>query len=280
MHCLQFDLGNQILNPEEDKLNKADRPLATGRISLPAARALRWLSVPACLVLSACYSAEAVYASLGSALLSGMYNELGGHRNWVTRTALLATNLACFELGACLVAGQKPSLDMTRREHVLRETGLVTGPNPHVVNKAAALSIFLSTGAYGTTNQATDFKDIEGDKLMRRKTLPIAAPRLARPTLFLLMLSWSIAVTRVWELDTLASLVFNVLGFAIGVRFLAFNDIPADKTSCLLYNVSLAVANADDFGQYSTEIRSRCGFRLFMSSLRIVASSGQVTTGC
>lgn len=148
------------------------------------------------------------------------------------------------------------------------------------MNKAAALSIFLSTGAYGTTNQATDFKDIEGDKLMRRKTLPIAAPRLARPTLFLLMLSWSIAVTRVWELDTLASLVFNVLGFAIGVRFLAFNDIPADKTSCLLYNVSLAVVDANDFGQYSTETRSRCGFRLFMSSLRIVACSGQVTTGC
>lgn len=120
MHCLQFDLGNQILNPEEDKLNKADRPLATGRISLPAARALRWLSVPACLALSACYSAEAVYASIGSALLSGMYNELGGHRNWVTRTALLATNLACFELGACLIAGQKPSLD-TGGEHVLRE---------------------------------------------------------------------------------------------------------------------------------------------------------------
>lgn len=106
MHLLQFDLGNQIINPEEDKLNKKDRPLASGRITLRNAHILRWLSVPACLVLSACYSTETVYASIAIAVLSFMYNELGGHLNWMSRSTLLPVDYAFFEIGACLVASE------------------------------------------------------------------------------------------------------------------------------------------------------------------------------
>ena len=105
MHLLQFDLGNQVLNPEEDKLNKSDRPLAANRITLHNAKILRWLSVPACLALSVCYSAEVAYASLAIAILSFMYNELGGHVNWINRSTLLPVDYAFFEIGACLVAG-------------------------------------------------------------------------------------------------------------------------------------------------------------------------------
>ena len=99
------------------------------------------------------------------------------------------------------------------------------------------LSVFLSAGAYGTTNQATDFKDIKGDRLMGRKTLPIAAPILARPTLFALMCAWSVALSKVWELDVSAATAFCAFGFAVAARFMLFQTVLADKKSCLLYNV-------------------------------------------
>lgn len=112
------------------------------------------------------------------------------------------------------------------------------GPNPNKLGDIAMLSVLMSAGAYGTTNQATDFKDIEGDRLLGRKTIPIAAPTLSRPTLFLLMCAWSIALTRVWELDNMAASAFITLGFAIGARFMFYQSVAADKKSCLLYNVS------------------------------------------
>lgn len=109
MHVLQIDIANQILDPEEDKANKPHRPLASNRITIRNARILRWLSVPACLLLSACYSVETVYASLGIAVLTIVYDELGGHVHWVNRSTLLPVGYAFFEVGACLVASKQPT---------------------------------------------------------------------------------------------------------------------------------------------------------------------------
>ena len=111
------------------------------------------------------------------------------------------------------------------------------GQNPHKLGDIAMLSVLLSAGAYGTTNQATDFKDIKGDRLMGRKTLPIAAPILARPTLFVLMCAWSVILSKVWELDIFAATAFCALGFTAAARFILFQTVAADKKSCLLYNV-------------------------------------------
>ena len=111
------------------------------------------------------------------------------------------------------------------------------GQNPHKLGDIAMLSVLLSAGAYGTTNQATDFKDIKGDRLMGRKTLPIAAPILARPTLFALMCAWSVALSKVWELDVFAATAFCALGFTAAARFILYQTVAADKKSCLLYNV-------------------------------------------
>ena len=96
----------------------------------------------------------------------------------------------------------------------------------------------MSAGAYGTTHQATDFKDVEGDRILGRNTIPIAAPVLARPTLMLLMCAWSMWSSTVWELGMLTSLALNVLGFFVGARFLLRRTVEDDKRSCFLYNVS------------------------------------------
>lgn len=65
--------------------------------------------------LSACYSVETVYASLGIAVLTIVYDELGGHVHWVNRSTLLPVGYAFFEVGACLVASKQPTYLVIRQ---------------------------------------------------------------------------------------------------------------------------------------------------------------------
>lgn len=105
-HVLQFDVSNQTLLPEEDENNKKDRPLPAKRISLKNAVILRWVLVPACWALSACYSIETVYASIALVALTIFYDEIGAHSgHWLLRNVVNAAGFASFEVGASLIAG-------------------------------------------------------------------------------------------------------------------------------------------------------------------------------
>ncbi|KAF7331083.1 Digeranylgeranylglyceryl phosphate synthase [Mycena venus] len=146
VHVLQFDVSNQILQPAEDALNKKDRPLPSNRISPLQALIFRWLLVPLCGALSACYSVETVYASAALILLTILYNELAAHSgHWVVRNIVNAAGFASFEVGATLVAGS----------------------NPHFLDKIATLSIAISAGIFATTIHAQDFKDEKGEVQLR-----------------------------------------------------------------------------------------------------------------
>ena len=98
-------------------------------------------------------------------------------------------------------------------------------------------SILTSAGVFATTIQAQDFKDTEGDKAVGRTTLPIVAPRSSRPILMVLLLIWAIGLTKVWNLDTIASATFVLLALTVGVRFMFLTSIKADQRSYYLYNV-------------------------------------------
>lgn len=123
----------------------------------------------------------------------------------------------------------------------------------------------MSAGAYGTTYQATDFKDIEGDRILGRNTIPIAAPVLARPTLLVLMCVWSIFLSTVWELGALATLTLNALGFVVGARFMLCRSVAEDKQSCLLYNVSYCSSCSLRDPDTKAMIFIRFGCHLFIS---------------
>lgn len=99
--------------------------------------------------------------------------------------------------------------------------------------------MICSAGIFATTIQAQDFKDTEGDRLVGRRTLPIVAPTIARPTLLLALSLWSIGLSSLWELSTTVSIAFNMLALAVGGRFLTLNSIKADQHSFYLYNVSI-----------------------------------------
>lgn len=103
--------------------------------------------------------------------------------------------------------------------------------------------MLCSAGIFATTIQAQDFKDTEGDRLVGRKTLPIVAPELARPTLMLALLAWSVGLSSLWSLSTKVSLAYIILAVAVGLRYITFNSIKADQRSFYLYNVSVLISS-------------------------------------
>lgn len=98
--------------------------------------------------------------------------------------------------------------------------------------------MLCSSGIFFTTIQAQDFKDTEGDRLVGRKTLPIVAPKAARPTLLLALCAWSASLSLLWRLNLEVAATFNILAIAVGGRFVVFNSIKSDQRSFYLYNVS------------------------------------------
>ena len=111
VHTLQLGLANQTLPYalSEDLVNHPDRPLPAGRITLGQARALRWMMIPLCLLLSATYGPRTLLTSFGVSLFVLAYNEGGGARShWLVRNALNAIGYALAEAGATLVACTSP----------------------------------------------------------------------------------------------------------------------------------------------------------------------------
>lgn len=219
LHILHFDVSNQCFSIEEDKRNKADRPLAAGRISVQHATILRWALLPICLLVSLSYSAEVFYASMAMAILTIIYNECQAHAaHWSIRNLLNAVGYATFETGATLVAG----LDCSR------------------LDSTAVTAICLSTGIMASTYHVQDFKDVEGDRLIGRRTLPIVAPQHARKTVIAGLVAWSVALAKIWNLDGLTAAALLFLGAVVGGRFLLYRSVRADQVSFYLYNLWLS----------------------------------------
>ncbi|THH17016.1 hypothetical protein EW146_g3716 [Bondarzewia mesenterica] len=223
LHLLQFDVSNQTLRPEEDVINKADRPLPRNRISLQSAIRLRWILIPTCWALSAFYSAETVYASIALVACTIVYDELSFHSgHWMIRNLVNAAGFASFEAGATLVAGS----------------------DYHRLDRVAVLSVCISAGIFATTIHSQDFKDEHGDRAVGRQTIPIIFPSVARYTVVVPLLLWSIGLSAIWKLDAFTSVAFMSLAAFVGLRFLTLRTVASDQISFYWYNVWLSIAHA------------------------------------
>lgn len=118
-------------------------------------------------------------------------------------------------------------------------------PIAHGQSSGRANCLTLSTAAalvgnfliIFTTIHAQDFKDIVGDKIQGRKTLPILVPTLSRLSMPCLLLSWSWAVHNMCALSGISSVVLFVTSTIVGGRFLFLRSVYDDQMSYLLYNV-------------------------------------------
>ncbi|KAJ6551237.1 UbiA prenyltransferase family-domain-containing protein [Mycena capillaripes] len=146
LYIYSFDIANQINGVAEDRINKPDRPLSSGRCTLQGAY-IRW------------YATTAVHLAVGAAwgvlpwtalwVLITIYTSFyGGDKHWVPK------NLGFMTIGSfCLLQAA---------------WGLVA----RITAREWRWAILLS-GVFGIVASVQDMRDIDGDKIAGRRTLPI-----------------------------------------------------------------------------------------------------------
>ncbi|KAG0704020.1 UbiA prenyltransferase family [Suillus ampliporus] len=214
-HLLQFNISNQIQDPEEDRKNKPSRPIPAERISVDSAADMRWVMVPVCLMLSLWYGTQALLASIVFAALTIWYNELRGDKMGLSKNVLTAILYGCLEVGGTVAAG---------------------GHNSHI-DGAGALAVALSSTVFATTLHAQDFKDEAGDRLTGRRTLPTIFPKAARLSMMVGIPLWSFGLSHIWKTDMVSTIAFVAYGTFVGTRFVMYNTVGADKQSCKFYSL-------------------------------------------
>ncbi|THU92638.1 hypothetical protein K435DRAFT_671769 [Dendrothele bispora CBS 962.96] len=216
---LGVSVTNQSLgdSPQEDSLNKPYRPIPAKRISVNSARALRWWLIPATICYSAVLHPNSLTYTVSIAALTFLYNECGGHSHWLTKNMCCGAYYFLFEL----IHGD--FLDGMKMQ-----------------NKQYAATI-TSACIICTSAHAQDFRDMRGDAMKKRSTLPLSFPSFSRLTMPILLIAWSFVLGYVCHTNATVHATLLLLAFVTGVRFLAFRDPHADQTSYNLYNVSIWV---------------------------------------
>ncbi|KAG8221438.1 hypothetical protein J3R82DRAFT_1629 [Butyriboletus roseoflavus] len=257
LHLLQFDLANQIKAPEEDKVNKPSWPIPAGRITVRDAAILRWLMAPLCLAYSSLYSIQLVFASLEIQVFSYWYNEMDGDKNWLSKNAILALMYGCAELGGTLVASCDPSK----------------------VSQTGKLAVQLTIAVFTSTVHCQDFKDVEGDCLTGRCTVPMMFPIASRLVVGLGLPIWSFLLCCIWDVDWFCTIAFVMYGCFVGGRFLCLQARDADKRSCKYYSVWFSLHHLlPGYWNYvhgSSEIR---GAELLQKTWDLFSGSSLLTT--
>ena len=101
----------------------------------------------------------------------------------------------------------------------------------------ALRSIAASVGVIATTIHAQDFRDVEGDQAIGRRTVPIVYGSWAKYMVLFPVPVWSAGLSALWELDMTASALFILLGFSVGARYVTAQTVRDYKTAFSWYNV-------------------------------------------
>ncbi|KAF4590499.1 hypothetical protein EYR38_009800 [Pleurotus pulmonarius] len=144
-----FNLSNQIVGIEEDRINKPGRPLPSGQITVQGAKR-RWAITSAAFLCTALSNSRLIAQTLTWAATTAFLclTPYGGH--WFGK------NVVAMSLGTwALLSGIYSSI----AETTLAEE-----------RSFAVVSIWV-----GLASQIQDLRDIDGDKVVGRKTLPIVA---------------------------------------------------------------------------------------------------------
>ena len=118
-----------------------------------------------------------------------------------------------------------------------------------------------------TTIQAQDFKDVAGDGLIGRRTLPLAYPRGSRVLMAVLLPAWSLLLSYMYaEAGAMLIACTILLGTATGVRFLFESSRKRDEESYMFYNVS------DDCQSGTCHLRHRSShcYQLWLLALHVI----------
>ena len=212
LYLYSFNLCNQYTGVEEDRINKPDRPIPSGLVSVEGAR-FRWYIVTAFYLVTGLAIGN-IWSCFLWIFAYSMYNFYGWSEHWFTKNGIV------MPLGS-VVHGWAGWTAATRDLWLDQECVLFIGM---VALYAAALT------------NLQDFRDVEGDQKAGRKTLPVqfgmAASVYVQSFLFLIQfvisycVMFSIHTPTLWQ--GVLALADLALRFYFIVRLLLVDHTPAD----------------------------------------------------
>ncbi|MFO0576219.1 MAG: UbiA family prenyltransferase [Polyangia bacterium] len=214
LYIYTFCLADQIAGVEEDRINKPDRPIASGLVTRPGA-VRRWCLYSLIFLVAGALFGVAHWALLWL-LASVLHNFCGWDKNWFTKNNVVMPLGFLAEVGAAwqLVAPLSP----------IAWRWLVVGAL--VVSMTAAIQ---------------DFRDVRGDRLTGRRTLPIVlGDHRARLVMCLSFASMCLLMhVALWGgsglKGILCDLWFCGLALYICGRLLIYRTARADDTTYMVY---------------------------------------------
>lgn len=213
-----FDINNQNspASIEEDQINKPSRPIASGRIHPTEAT---WLLQGMILLsLALGYVTGVMQETVVLFALYWAYDNQSGNENWFMRNLLAAGGYIFYALGSLAI---------------------VSG---HTDTRDARLWMLIFGLVILSTIHAQDFRDMEGDALKGRTTVPLLmGSESARWSLAGCLAFWSVVCPYYLGLSTYSYILPIVLGAFTGLRFVHNTDNASDKKSFHLYCVWVSV---------------------------------------
>lgn len=216
INLLPFNINNQC-QPDavlEDKINKAWRPMPSGRISHPAA--VRIMVVAYLIAFAFSWFLHALPASLILFILGVSYNNLGGaDRSCIVRNILNAGLYLGFATGATIVAMGGDSLNTVAWNWLA----------------AIGVTVFL-------TVHMQDIPDQEGDRMRGRNSVPLViGDGLARWTIATTMTAASFLLPSFWGMGPSGYSAAITLGAVVVWRVVAKRTIKDDEITWKLWNI-------------------------------------------
>lgn len=94
---------------------------------------------------------------------------------------------------------------------------------------------------FTTTIYSQDFKDVEGDALVGRKTVPIKFPILAGPVLAATIQAWTVFLIILWRIGLATSVLFGGLAVCVSLSFITSRTVLGYQRAYYMYNVSRVI---------------------------------------
>ncbi|KAJ7089689.1 UbiA prenyltransferase family-domain-containing protein [Mycena belliarum] len=239
LHLIAFEIQNQITGLEEDKLSKPNRPLVTGRLTIPTAQNI----YIALVILSLWNSAEHGLLACSIFHLVSMvaYNEAALAQYWIFKSFIGALGYVAYCWGVTVIYDDGRPLSQTSVIAVIM-SGLIFTTT---VISDDLLFFFCGLISYPLLQgHAQDFRDRDGDAAMGRKTLAIVLPQpFARWSLMVLMFAWTAGLVFFWGPPVAFSVAFAGLAALTTIKFVVDYSQEADRNSYWWYNIWLIAAH-------------------------------------
>lgn len=223
-NLFMFCLHNQRQpdNIAEDAANKPWRPIPSGRITADQAHRLLYVLHPLCLALGLWAGGFVPYVVL--TLFGLWYNEFGGADTGVLKNVINGVGLGCSFAGPLEVA---------------------TGRSVFAGHAEGAVWVAILMATFGTSSHLQDFRDMEGDRLAGRKTIPLVIGDLpARLSVVVGLVFWTEVACRFWALSWAARSLSMTAEFVLLANLFMDRSQPGDSRSWRLWSVWVATLMA------------------------------------